>query len=100
MANCSLTGTVNCYVYFFEGLTLATGSFSYSFTSLGDKRSLWSFGDSEDKAPGMTAFGHLSKDLGAKCLQSHCVRLEGGLEILIPGWRRDWTCVPKLLLSL
>lgn len=88
MADYSLTGT-NSYVYFFEGLTLVTGSFSYSFTSLGDKRSPWSFGGSENKAPGMTARGHLPKDLGAKCLQSPCVRLEGGLEILIPGWRSD-----------
>lgn len=40
---------------------------------------------------------HLPKDLGAKRLQSHCVRWEGGLQVLIPRWRRGQTYPPRSL---
>lgn len=39
---------------------------------------------------------HLPKDVGTKCLLGHCV---GSLEILIPGWRRDYACVPRSLFA-
>lgn len=87
----SLTGTVNSYVYFFEGLTLAIGSFSSSFTFcrifsfemmvILEARALRSESDELHDQGGMAkaAASALSEDLAAKCLQGHHIQVEDNL---------------------